>query len=272
MTAIKNLQTATVQIEGADLAYEIAGEGPAVVLLHAGFVDRRMWDEQFVAFAQHYCVVRYDQRGFGNSKTKPGSFSHRHDLAQLLNLLNIEQAHLLGCSMGGQISIDFALEYPEMVTSLVLVSSAMSGYEMQGEMPKPLQELMAAMQANDLERAAELAVQLWIAGPQRTPDQVDRGIRARTHEMSLTALPNFFNEEEALAPLAVERLHEIRVPTLVMVGELDDDSIAKIGEQLATDITGAQKVMIAGAAHLPNMEKPAEFNHKVMEFLQQVAK
>ena len=269
LNTIKNLQTGTAKVEGADLYYEIAGEGPPLVLAHAGFVDGRMWDEQFALFAQHYRVVRYDQRGFGNSKATEGPFSHRHDLVQLLNFLRIEQAHLLGCSVGGQIIIDLALEHPERVTSLVLVSSALSGYEMQGEMPKPLQELMAAMQANDLNRAAELAVQLWIAGPKRTLDQVDRGIRARAHAMSLSALPNFFNEEEPLAPPAIERLHEIAAPTLVMVGELDDDSIATIGELLTTRIVGAQKVSIAGAAHLPNMEQPQEFNQRVLAFLQQ---
>ena len=74
MNAIKGLQTGTAPIEGADLYYEIAGEGPSLVLAHAGFVDRRMWDDQFLVFAQHYRVVRYDRRGFGNSKLTPGAF------------------------------------------------------------------------------------------------------------------------------------------------------------------------------------------------------
>ncbi len=271
MTATASLQTGTAHLEGADLYYEIAGEGSALVLAHAGFVDRRMWDEQFQVFAQHYRVVRYDRRGFGNSRLTPGSFSHRDDLYRLLKFLHIERAHLAGCSAGGEAIIDFALEHPEMTASLVLVSSSLSGYQFQGDMPRPLQELFAALQTNDLQRAAELAVQLWIDGPRRTPDQVDARIRDRARDMSLTALPNVFVEEQPLEPPAIKRLHELAAPTLIVIGEWDDASIATIGELLTTSIAGAQKVIVSGAAHLPNMEKPEEFNQSVLAFLQQVS-
>jgi pimeloyl-ACP methyl ester carboxylesterase len=272
MTSAEGLQTGAAHLEGADLYYEMAGAGPFLVLAHAGFVDCRMWDEQFHVLAQHYRVVRYDRRGFGKSKLTPGTFSHRDDLYQLLKVLHIERAHLLGCSAGGATVIDLALEHPEMAASLILVSSALGGYRFQGDMPKPLQELVAALQAQDLNRAAELAVRLWIDGPRRTPDQVDARIRNRGRAMSLTALPNIFVEERPLEPPAIERLHELAVPTLVIEGELDDASIAAIGQVLTTRIAGAQKAVILGAAHLPNMEKPEEFNHRVLTFLQQVSR
>ena len=89
--------------------------------------------------------------------------------------------------------------------------------------------------------------------------------------MSLTALPNIFVAEEPLEPSAFERLHELAAPTLVIVGELDDASIATMSEVLTTRIVGARKVIISGAAHLPNMEKPEEFNQRVFAFLQQVS-
>lgn len=173
--------------------------------------------------------------------------------------------------MGGAALIDFALEHPEMTTSLILVSSALGGYRFQGDIPKPLQELVAALQAKDIPRAADLAARIWIDGPRRTPAQVDARIRERGREMSLTALPNFFVKEEPLDPPAIERLRELATPTLVMVGELDDPSIATIGELLTTRIAGARKVTIPGAAHLPNMDKPEEFNQSVLAFLQQVS-
>lgn len=269
MHETKDLKRGIASIEGVDLYYEIAGTGPALVLAHAGFVDRRMWDDQFLVFAQHYRVVRYDRRGFGNSKITQDPFSHRRDLYQLLKFLDIKKAHLLGCSMGGQTMIDFALEHPQMITSLVLVASTLSGYPMQGEIPKPLQELGAALQAQDLQRAAELAVRIWIDGPRRTPDQVDARVRKRAREMSLTALPSAFVEEQPLKPPAYERMRELTAPTLVIIGELDDDSIVRVSEMLTTRIAGARKVIIRGAAHLPNMEKPAEFNQEVLAFLQQ---
>jgi pimeloyl-ACP methyl ester carboxylesterase len=267
MADLKNLQTGMAQVEGTNLYYEIAGEGSPLVLAHAGFVDHRMWDEQFAVFAKNYRVLRYDMRGFGQSEMPTGPFSHRHDLHGLLGFLGLERAHLLGCSAGGSMVIDFALEYPEMTRSLVLVSSAISGYQFQGDMPKPMQDLSAALKDKDLDRAADLAVRIWIDGPRRSPDQVDAHIRARAHEMSLTALPNAFMKEVPLEPTALERLHEIAVPTLVIVGDMDDESIAKMGDLLATRIPGAQKEIISGAAHLPNMERPEEFNRRVLAFL-----
>jgi pimeloyl-ACP methyl ester carboxylesterase len=270
MTEVKGLQTGFANIEGASLYYEIAGEGPGLVLAHAGFVDRRMWDEQFAIFAGRYRVVRYDRRGFGNSTLGSSPFAHRRDLYQLLKLLNIERAHLLGCSAGGGTIIDFALEHPEMTASLVLVSSALGGYQFQGAMPQPLQELITAANAGDLDRAAEIAVRLWIDGPQRGPDQVDARLRERAHEMSITALPNIFVREEPLEPPAIGRLNQLAIPTLVISGELDDASVGTISELLATQIAGARKATISGAAHLPNMEKPEEFNQMVLGFLKAV--
>lgn len=88
--------------------------------------------------------------------------------------------------------------------------------------------------------------------------------------MSLTGLPNAFVEEEPLKSAALERLNKLAVPTLVIVGELDDDIIKTMGELLAARIPEAPKVIFSGAAHLPNMEKPEEFSQKVIAFLQQV--
>jgi pimeloyl-ACP methyl ester carboxylesterase len=270
MTKVKRLQTGFADIEGASLYYEIAGEGPGLVLSHAAFVDRRMWDEQFPVFAERYHVVRYDRRGFGNSTPGSSPFSHSRDLYQLLKLLKIERAHLLGCSAGGSTIIDFALEHPEMTASLVLVSSAVSGYQFQGAMPQPLQELFTAVNAGDLDRAAEIAVRLWIDGPHRSPDQVDARLRERAHEMSLTALPNIFVREEPLEPPALDRLNQLTTPTLVIAGDLDDASVKTISDLLATRIAAARKAIISGAAHLPNMEKPEEFNQMVLGFLKAV--
>src|SRR5512146_125874 len=148
---MKDSKTGFVEVDGANLYYEIAGEGPDIVLVHAGFVDHRMWDEQFAAFAQRYRVVRYDMRGFGVSRFTQGPFAHRRDLQQLLQALGIAHAHLVGCSMGGGVVIDFALDYSGMADSLVLVNSALGGYPFQGDMPKPLQELFAAINEHDFE-------------------------------------------------------------------------------------------------------------------------
>ena len=110
MIGTPGLMTGTAHVEGADLYFEVAGEGPPLVLAHAGFVDCRMWDEQFPVFAEHHRVMRYDRRGFGPSAMNPGPFSHRRDLHGLLNALGIERAHLIGSSAGGQVVTEFSLE------------------------------------------------------------------------------------------------------------------------------------------------------------------
>lgn len=261
------LTMGTAHVEGADLYYEIAGEGPALILAHAGFVDCRMWDAQVPVFAEHHRVVHYDWRGFGRSAMAPGPFSHRHDLHGLLNVLGIERAHLIGCSAGGQVVTEFTLEHPEMTTSLVLVSSGLGGYAFQGEVPKPMQDLSAALKDKDLDRAADLAVQIWIDGPHRTPDQVSTTIREKAREMARTALPNAFAQEQPFEPFAQGRVSEIMAPTLVMVGELDDSTIKMTAGFLSERIVGAREEIVLGAAHLPSMEKPEEFNQRVLKFL-----
>lgn len=267
----KNLQTGKAELSGASLYYEIAGEGECLVLAHTGIADRTMWDEQFEVFAQHYRVLRYDLRGFGKSPMASGSFSHRQDLCDLLEFLGIEQAHLVGCSAGGATVLDFAVEHPEMTTSLVLVSSAVSGYAFKSEPPQAVLDLVGALEKEDLAKAADLAVQIWADGPKRTPEQVDDGVREQIREMSRVALSNQLpsaEKEVGLEPPAINRLGAIDVPTLVVVGELDDDSILDIGNVLTQRIDGAQKFVIPDAAHMLPMEKPEAFNQAVQDFLQ----
>jgi len=266
---MNRIQTGMASIDGADLYYETSGEGQALVLVHAGFVDCRMWDAQFSVFDKDFRTIRYDMRGFGNSKFTGTQFSHRCDLYQLLKFLKVERAHLIGCSLGGATVIDFTLEHPEMTDSLVLISSALGGYQFQSEMPKTMKDLGAALESKDVAQAAEIALRIWIDRPQRTADQVDPRIRDAVREMSLTALPNAFMKEEPLEPSASGRLGEIAVPSLVMVGDLDDDSIKAISDSLAVGIVGSQKVVIPKAAHLPSLEQPEQFNQAVLKFLQQ---
>jgi Predicted hydrolases or acyltransferases (alpha/beta hydrolase superfamily) len=266
------------EINGVRLYYEIAGEGLDLVLVHAGCADSRMWDEQFSTFARHTRVLRYDMRGYGKSTLSKGSFSNRDDLYNLLEFLGIQQAHFVACSMGSLAVTDFALEHPEKVKSLVLVSPALSGYPYEGQPPQPVFEMIEARKAGNLEHAAELQAQIWADGPKRNSDQSDMEVHQLVRQMSLDSLTlqadvireTAFLIEEPLNPPAMGRLEQINVPTLVIVGDLDDDSEMAIAEVLTTRINSAQKAIIQGTAHLPNMEKPEEFNQIVLGFLKDV--
>src|SRR5437879_13455229 len=100
-----------------------------MVLIHAGFLDSRMWDTQFQLFSKNYMVIRYDVRGFGRSDIARTKFSDFKDLRGILDHLRVKTASLIGVSNGGRIASDFAVEYPSMVDHLVLVSPGMSGYK-----------------------------------------------------------------------------------------------------------------------------------------------
>ena len=119
----------SVEINGAQIAYEIAGAGHALTLIHAGIADKRMWDAQFATFAESYRVLRYDIRGFGQSTLPAGPYTMREDLRALLQHLGIARTHMIGISMGGSIAIDFTLDYPEMVSALIPVAAGISGEE-----------------------------------------------------------------------------------------------------------------------------------------------
>ena len=275
----KETQIGYAQIEGARLYYEMAGEGPTLLLVHAGITDRRMWDDQWLAFQSKYRVVRYDMRGFGKSPLTPGSFSNRQDLFGLLRYLEIEHAHFIGCSMGGMTVIDFALEHPEMASSLILVAASVSGYQMRGEMPAQVLELIQARQQGDFKRAAELHVQIWADGFRRGSGRADERMRERVRQMGLEALTNqadFLKEtgfltEERISPPAVERLSQLIMPALVIAGDLDDENVLNSVDLLAEHMPNAQKRIITGAAHLLSMEKPEEFTQLVMGFLDSIS-
>jgi pimeloyl-ACP methyl ester carboxylesterase len=268
-----NGTSGTVEVDGGKLFYETAGQGETLVLVHAGFVDSRMWDEQWEAFSQHFRVVRFDMLGFGRSDPATGPAARRRELQSVLEQLGVERAVLLGCSLGGGACIDLALEHPELVSALIPVSSVPGGFELQGEPPRYLFEMMGAVQQGDLDRASELQIRIWVDGIYREPEQVDADVRQRAKEMNRIALERgtmVVADAQPRAPLdppAVGRLGKIAAPALVIAGTLDHPEILRAADVMAAAIPGAQKVVISGGAHLPNMDNPAAFNRAVLDFL-----
>lgn len=266
-------------VRGARLYYELEGGGPGAVLIHEGITDSGMWDDQFGVLPDRYRALRYDVRGYGRSSIPGGPYSLVDDLRELIDQVSIERAVLVGASMGGRIAIDFALTSPERVVGLVLVGPGLSGYEWSDAVKAAGEEEEEALEQGDLERAVEVNLRTWVDGPKRGPDEVDPVVRRRVHEMQLQAfrvqVPAYESDPapgpgDALDPPAVERLQEIRVPTLVVVGGGDQPDILEICDRLEAGIDGARKVVIPVAAHVPNMERPKEFNELLLGFLNEV--
>lgn len=264
------ISTGFLHTQGAEIYYEVAGEGEPLLLIHAGVADSRMWDDQFSVFAQEYRVIRYDIRGFGRSVYPHGPFAHHEDPAALLKHLGITKAHVLGVSFGGRTAIDFTLAHPELVSSLVLVAPGVSGGEPAEDMIAYWTEEDRLLESGDLEGAAEITVHTWVDGPKRTPEQLDPAIRRRVHDMQYLAYTLPVPEDMSvleLDPPAKQRLHEIHVPTLIIVGDYDLASVQERTAYLSHEIAGAEAIIIPQTAHMLNMEKPAEFNQAVLAFL-----
>jgi pimeloyl-ACP methyl ester carboxylesterase len=264
------LKTGYVPVGRYSLYYEETGKGEPLILIHGGLLDRRMWDGQFELFSRWSRVIRYDNRNHGLSRGLPDSFSYHEDLNRIMEALGIQRARLVGLSLGGAIAIDFALAHPEKVSALVLVSSGLSGYEFRDSTLKVNQKKQAdAAARKDMNAYVEYFQRSWTDGPHRTPEQVNRDVRQKVREMCKATLskPEPDNTTIPLEPPAVGRLSSIHIPTLFVLGDLDMASIQEISGLVLKGIPGSRKVVIKGAAHMVNMEKPEEFNEVVGEFL-----
>lgn len=264
-------------VPGGQIAYEATGDGPAVVLIHAGIADMRMWDEQIDALSAGHTVVRFDSRDFGQTTTEPVEFSDRQDMADLLDHLGIARAALVGCSRGGSLALDFAIERPERVSAVVWVCGGISGRQAPDELFTPediaLWDAMeAAEEAGEWPRVAELDVRLWVDGLRQPAGRADEAIRQKVYDM---ALHNYTEAQvegairRPLDPPAAGRLAELTMPILAIVGDLDSPSTADAAAALAAGAPDVRVEHFADAAHLPSMERPGRFNALLLEFLAQ---
>ena len=254
------------EVNGTKLYYEALGKGPAVVLVHGGLVDSRLWDEQMKPLAQSFRVVRYDLRGFGKSPTTTGQYWPTEDLRALLDFLKIEKATVVGLSLGGIVAADFALEHPERVERLVFV-----GAGLRGDRQPPDEKSMAAYRAlanEGPEKYFETFLKAdLLAGVRERPQA---RARMRTLMLDNYKALSFIRSglSQSPEPPTIERLGQIKAPTLVIVGSLDSKNLLNIADTLATGIHGARKVVIPGASHHPPAETPQEFNRVLLDFLE----
>jgi 3-oxoadipate enol-lactonase len=255
---------------------------PTVVLVHGYSVDLRLWDDTVPALlAAGFRVVRYDVRGHGRSLVPTSGYSYptyAADLADLLDRLNVDRpiseelavaaAHLVGLSMGGGIALQFALDYPGRVRSLTLVDSALPGFTYSAQFSRQIEELVEAARSRGPRFALE---RVWLQHPifdglRRFPDRF-----ARLQEMVLSYPGrDLLAEPEPPPPVpAVERLAEIAAPALVLVGELDLPDFHLAAQVLAANLPRARLQVLPDCGHLPPLERPAEFNRLLVEFLRQ---
>jgi pimeloyl-ACP methyl ester carboxylesterase len=240
-------------------------------MIHAGVAHLRMWDEQVEAWRDRHRVIRYDTRGWGRTVCEDVPFSNIADVAVVMDHTGIDSAHLVGLSRGAMMALDFTVAHPERVRSLTWVAGGIRGLELEDD--ERLKEVWPEMerleQEHQWETLVERETQVWTDGPGQPSDRVDPDVRRRMVEWNME---NYRAEQPANQPvqpdrIAAEHLSEIAVPVLAIWGTFDESTVPLAGEHLVAAVPGARSHVFEGVAHMVNLERPAEFNRIVGDFI-----
>lgn len=254
-------------VNHAPLYYETAGSGSVLVFLHGFTLDTRMWDDQFSLFAQRARVLRYDLRGFGQSALPTGeAYSHVDDLSVLLDHLGVEQATLVGLSMGGAIALDFALVHPQRVQALVLIDTVLGGFPWSPESTAREGLIWQRARAGGIPAAKEAWFDHRLFVPARRKPEVAARLARIIDDYSGWHFVNA-NPERSPDPPAAQRLHEIQAPVLALVGGEDTPDFLEIAALIRRQVPHAAGTVVLGAGHMANMEAPEQVNEAIWQFL-----
>jgi pimeloyl-ACP methyl ester carboxylesterase len=249
------------------LSYVVTGDGPPVVLVHAGVADHRMWDAVVPDLTERHTVIRYDLRGFGQSAPPTGPFSETDDLRRLLDHLGYDRVRLVGASWGGRVAVDFSLTHPGRVHSLALLAPPWPGYHWSAEMVAYDEAETAALASGDLNAAVRINLDMWLRGPARRWEDVAAGLTDQLRGPLRTSLVNQGIVAESSQGAATCDVSVISVPTLVGIGKLDVADFQDIGRRYASEIPDATLVEFATAAHLIALDAPTELTALLGPFL-----
>jgi pimeloyl-ACP methyl ester carboxylesterase len=260
------VETGFMDVDGGKIYYEMAGKGDVIVLVHDGSLHNVTWDEQFFAFAENYKVIRYDRRGYGKSSFPEKAYSNVEDLNAVFNFCNVKKAAVIGMSAGGGLAIDFTLEYPDKVTSLVLVGAVVSGYGYTDHFLSRGGRLDAAVFSNP-----EKLIDYMFKKDPYTIYSENREAKQKALKWMLAHPHNydFSKNRLIIGPKrpALGALGEINVSVLIVVGEYDIPDVHSHAGAIEAGIKNSERVVVKNAAHLVPLEKPHEFNRLAREFL-----
>jgi 3-oxoadipate enol-lactonase len=263
-----------VDVPGGRLRLRDEGAGRPLLLIHAGIARLESWDDVAARLvAAGYRVLRHDMRSWGESTTDDVAFSHAADAIAVLDAAGVEQAVLVGNSMGGVHSFSTAIEYPDRVAAVVGVGAGLAGYD-GGATPSEA-ELFAEMERLDEAdppdpgAIADIDVRGWVDGPGQPADRVPAWIRdaVRGWDRELNRPDRVVGRQVRLAPPAAERLAELSCPILAVAGSLDFSEVAATARFLADSAPDARAVVWDDVAHMIGMEQPDRLATEILGFV-----
>ena len=264
-----------IVVPGGRLHVVDEGDGPPMLLIHAGVADLRAWDDVVPPLNRAgYRVIRHDVRGFGQSTTEDVEFSHHADALAVLDAAEVERAVLVGNSKGGMIAYDTAIEAPDRVVAVVGVGAGVGGFD-GGMTPEEIAineayERVDSAEPFDAVALTDFEVGVWLAGPLQPLDRVSPQLRTRFFEMDLP-----LNEEGRvrgrqvpLDPPANDRLADLRCPVLAIAGALDFSECVAAAWHLEADAPNARALIWDDVAHMIGMEQPDRLAAAIAEFVE----
>ncbi|MBF7020827.1 alpha/beta fold hydrolase [Staphylococcus kloosii] len=253
---------------GANIYFELKGNGESLLLLHAGIADSRMWDNEFNLLSERYRVVRIDLPRFGSSEFTGENYSYSNIINEILTYLNIHRTHILAASFGGKIAIDFYLENPEKCLSLALLSPALSGWNGSLFLQEYENEEEKLLTEGKINETAKFNYKTWIQR-NRAPELISPDVKKLVVDMQikfLTKLEQDYSCYEIEAEDNILQIKNIKVPVLIINGEYDIQDFHDISELMSKEIPYVKNSIIPETAHLANLESPKQFFKLVSEF------
>lgn len=259
-------------ISGSKIYYEIFGLGEPLIFIHADALDCRQWDNQIEYFSNKFKTIRYDQRGFGKSDIPSDTpYSFADDLDKLMQALNISKAHLIGLSLGAAEVINFTVSHPEKVFSIVLADAGIDGDGFNQEFRDAVKTPIELAKKGKIGEAKKAWSNLHFLDSSRSNLRVWNLVLKMIND---TSGYRWYGTNQPIhsKPLSIERLEEIHVPTLILVGEQDIPDFQRKSLLLHKRIPGSEFLVVSNAGHLSNMDNPFVFNKVVDSFLSKLRK
>jgi 3-oxoadipate enol-lactonase len=260
-----------VKTNNIELDYTIEGNGPWLTMSHSLACNISMWDPQMPVLTKKFKVLRFDTRGHGQSSAPAGQYTLEQladDVKGLLDALDIQQTHWAGLSMGGMIGQAFALKYPGVFQSMVLADTTS---RRPPDAEKMWGERIANAQTKGMDSLVESTLARWFTEPYR---HLRKDVMAKIgDDIRKTPVAGFVGCCHAISKVDyLDRLQEIKIPALVMVGEHDHGTPPEAARTIQQNLRGSELKIIPSAAHLSNIEQADEFNKNMMAFLDRVAR